>query len=323
MVAVITAPLWALLMLTIQFVLTGAFSFIHYQRKQLDSPLIRRVGSVPFSSSGATFANVLNNQHRMVMNTIDGAEGNNDISDNILIAAAELTTTTSSLLGVKSIGVDYGLVRTGLAVSVGYDPKPIAITSDLNNTELSERIIKIAESEKAAQIVVGLPFHKNGTEAEQTVITRAFAEHLKCAAYAHFGPDNMPIYLWDERYTSKEAAARIRAENPRANLYKELDADAAGIILEYYYEDNGLGAQKVELPDDQNIRNMVHQSWLIKKEEQEKKLKELTEMRMNTKETKLEMMERARLLDEKLAKESNRGDINSKKKKKKKKKKKR
>jgi len=257
----------------------------------------------------------------MVMNAIDGAEGNNDISDNILIAAAELTTTTSSLLGVQSIGVDYGLVRTGLAVSVGYDPKPIAITSDLNNTELSERIIKIAESEKAAQIVVGLPFHKNGTEAEQTVITRAFAEHLNCAAYAHFGPDSMPIYLWDERYTSKEAAARIRAENPRANLYKELDADAAGIILEYYYEDNGLGAEKVELPDDQNIRNMVHQSWLIKKEEQEKKLKELTEMRMNTKETKLEMMERARLLDEKLAKENNRGDKNSKKKKKKKKKK--
>jgi len=248
------------------------------------------------------------------------------IPDNILDAAAELTTTTSSLLGVKSIGVDYGLVRTGLAVTVGYDPKPLAILSDLNNTELSQRIIKLAQFEEASQIIVGLPFHKNGTEAEQTIVTREFANHLKCAAYAHFGPNAMPIYLWDERYTSKEAAARIRAVNPRANIYKELDADAACIILEYYYNDNGLGAQLAELPDNPDIRDVVHQAWLLKKEEEEKIYRQLTERRMaDTKETKRAMMERARLFDEKLAKE--RGDSvdstsSGKKKKKKKKRKK-
>jgi putative Holliday junction resolvase len=243
---------------------------------------------------------------------------NENMSDNLLRAAAELTTDTSSLLGVKSIGVDYGLVRTGLAATCGYEPEPIAIVSDLNNTQLSQKIVKLAESEKASQIILGLPFHTNGTEAEQTIITREFARNLVCAVYAHFGPDKMPIYLWDERYTSKEAAARLRAANPRANTYKELDAEAACIILEYYYEDNGIGAQRVELPDDKNIMEALRQAWEMKKEEDRRRLKELREMRMNPHEPRKAMIERARLLDEKLARDNNRTSVKKKKKKKKK-----
>lgn len=244
-------------------------------------------------------------------------------TEDLLLAAAELTASTSSLLGIKSVGVDYGLVRTGLAVTVGYEPKPVAILSDLNHTELSHRIVRIAEAEQASRIIVGLPFHKNGTEAEQTVLTRDFANHLNCAVYAHFGPGGMPIYLSDERYTSKEAAARIRSVNPRANTYKELDADAACIILEYYYNDNGLGAQLVELPNDPDIRDAVHRAWLLRKQEKEARHQELTERRMTgAKEAKRAIMERGRLLEEKLAGERSDADNGKKKKKKKKRKKK-
>lgn len=243
----------------------------------------------------------------------------NEMASNIVQAAAELTTSTSSLLGVKSLGVDYGLVRTGLAVTIGYEPQALSTVSDLNNTQLSQHVIKLAESEQANQIILGLPFHTNGTEAEQTVITKEFAKHLACAVYAHFGPEKMPIYLWDERYTSKEAAARLRSANPRAKLYKELDAEAACIILEYYYVDNGIGAQKVELPEDENVREAVYQAWEMKKGEEVCRLKELTEMRMNPHKSRKDIMERARLLDEKLALE-NSGPAKKKKKKKKKKK---
>ena len=243
------------------------------------------------------------------------------MSEKILQAAADLTTSTSTLLGVKSLGVDYGLVRTGFGVTIGYEPKPLAIASDMNNTVLIQHIIKLADSENADQIILGLPFHTNGTEAEQTVITRDFANHLKCALYANFGPDKMPMYLWDERYTSKEAAARIRAVNPNANYYKDLDSDAACIILEYYYRDDGVGALKVELPENESIREAVHQAWLMRKEEKIRKWRELTEMRMNTQENKKSMMERARLLDEKLAREGGGNQSEGSKKKKKKKKK--
>ena len=189
----------------------------------------------------------------------------------------------------------------------------------MNNTELCQYIIKLAEIENADQIIVGLPFHKNGTEAEQTIITRDFATHLNCAVYAHFGPDKMPVFMFDERYTSKEAAARIRSENPRANLYKELDADAACIILEYYYLDNGVGAHRVELPEDETVSDAIQQAWLLRKQEQERKRKEMTEQRMiSSQDRKKAMMEKARLLEEKLAIEN--GAVSSKKKKKRKKK---
>lgn len=247
----------------------------------------------------------------------DDINRNKDLID----AMAQMTSSSSSLLGRKSLGVDFGLVRTGLAVSVGYEPKPLNTVSDFNNTQLCQHIIKLVEAEEAKQIIVGLPFHKNGTEAEQTIITRQFASTLVCATYAHFGPDKIPIYLWDERYTSKEAAARKRAANPRANLFKELDADAACIILEYYYQDDGIGAIKVELPDDENIRNAVEQAWLMKVEEDKQRLKKLRESRMNASNNRQAMMERARLLDERLAKEYGRGNVSEKNKKKKRKKK--
>ena len=190
-------------------------------------------------------------------------------SNSLNDAAAQLTASQFKLLGTKSVGVDYGLVRTGLAVTVGYEPKPLSIVSNLNNTELCTHIVQLAEAENAARIVLGLPIHKNGTQAEQTVITRDFTnQFLVCSMYAHFGP-SMPLYFWDERYTSKEAAARARAIDPKAVLYKQLDADAACLILEYYYGDDGVGAIKVELPKDEEVMRVVELAWDTRRKKKE------------------------------------------------------
>jgi len=149
---------------------------------------------------------------------------------------------------VKSIGVDYGLVRTGVAVTIGYDPKPIAILSDLNNTQLCQKVLEFAKAEQVAKIIVGLPLHKNGTVAEQTNLTLVFAEEMARASLLELGP-RVPVEMWDERYTSKEAAARAHAKDPNRFLYGSLDADAACIILEHYYHDSGKGRVLVSIPD--------------------------------------------------------------------------
>lgn len=98
--------------------------------------------------------------------------------DAIMSAAAAITQESCQLLGVKSLGVDYGLVRTGVAATVGYDPTPLKILSHLNNTEVSKQVVEMCRVEQANQVIVGLPLHKNGTEANQTTITRAFAAEL-------------------------------------------------------------------------------------------------------------------------------------------------
>jgi putative Holliday junction resolvase len=160
-----------------------------------------------------------------------------------------MTRDSCPLLGVKSVGVDYGLVRTGVAATVGFNPKPLEILTDLNNTQVCQRVVEICRAEQAKQVVVGLPLHKNGTEAEQTNLTRIFAAELANHVLYELGPD-CPVYLWDERYTSKEAAARAYTKNPRQSLYGTLDADAACIILENFYNDNGEGAERVPVSEE-------------------------------------------------------------------------
>ena len=86
----------------------------------------------------------------------------------------------------------------------GYRPRPLAILllSGLDANALSSHVVDYVLSERATNVVLGLPLHKNGTGSEQSDITR----------------------------TSKEAASRIAAEamarNQRIPSASDLEADA-------------------------------------------------------------------------------------------------
>eukprot|EP00536_Pseudo-nitzschia_multiseries_P017682 jgi/Psemu1/314841/fgenesh1_kg.1727_\ len=186
-------------------------------------------------------------------------------------AFAKQTRESNPLLGVKSIGVDYGLVRTGVAVTIGYNPEALdVIVTDhpllaeyeaekmseedvqkeeerrleIQRSKVTERVVELALRENADRIVVGLPLHKNGTEAPQTALARKFAcDHLALSVLKTLGPD-VSVYMCDERYTSKEAAARMRSSRSQSkrgntdNLYGLLDTESAKIILEQHYDDH-------------------------------------------------------------------------------------
>ena len=177
--------------------------------------------------------------------------GSDDKGDSasLIHAFAGLTQSSCKLLGVKSIGVDYGLVRTGIAKTAGYQPQAVEIVADLNETQVAQRVVRLAQLEGASKLIVGLPLHKNGTVAEQTNLTLAFGQVLAKESLRTLGPD-VSVELWDERYTSKEAAARAHARNPHQTLYGMLDAEAACIILEQYYNDNGKDAQIIQVLDE-------------------------------------------------------------------------
>jgi len=186
-------------------------------------------------------------------------------------AFAQQTRERNPLLGVKSIGVDYGLVRTGVAVTIGYNPEALdVIVTDhplvadyeaekmseeeiwkeeerrleIQRAKVTERVVELAKRENADRIVVGLPLHKNGTEAPQSALARKFAcDHLALLVLKTLGP-GVSVYMCDERYTSKEAAARMRSSSPQnsrgntEDLYGLLDTESAKIILEQYYSDH-------------------------------------------------------------------------------------
>lgn len=234
----------------------------------------------------------------------------------LIDAASAVTQGSCRLLGVKSIGVDYGLVRTGLASTVGYNPSPIGILTDLNNTQVSQQVIRYARAEQASRIIVGLPLHKNGTVAEQTNITIVFGEELARNVLEQLGP-NVPVLWWDERYTSKEAAARAHSKNPHTSLYGTLDADAACIILENYYEDNGEDAQEVELPPD--VREQSILRWKVGKQSIDDALRASQDKRNSNVLRRKEAIAQERMMEKEMAENGQVDDSSPKKKKKKKK----
>ena len=243
-------------------------------------------------------------------------------------ALASHAKQSSPLLGTKSIGIDYGGVRTGLAATIGYDFRPLRIVSDLNNTDLCAEVVATVRSENAQRVVVGLPLHKNGTESERSNITRCFAEELSAAVLSNFGPDFGGVHMWDERYTSKEAKARIMSTAKSRgsvlsadDLDGTIDADAACLILEHYYQNSGEGAEFVVVPDGY-VRDKCLESWELVKKEQSQANDETIRKREEALNARQLMMNRIKEMEAAAASSDDDGTGKKKSKKKKKKRKK-
>jgi putative holliday junction resolvase len=117
------------------------------------------------------------------------------------------------------LALDFGLKRTGFAVG-----NRLLRTAQPQGTITAEgdaRFIKIAQRIAEWQpdaLVVGVPFHPDGAEHENTVRARRFARQLH-------GRFKLPVFEVDERYSTTEAL-QMGA--------KDADAAAACIILEQF-----------------------------------------------------------------------------------------
>ncbi|MFZ4481294.1 MAG: Holliday junction resolvase RuvX [Rhodoferax sp.] len=117
------------------------------------------------------------------------------------------------------LAFDFGVKRTGLAV--GNRLLRTAQPQGTIKAEGEARFSKIAEQIKEWQpdaLVVGVPFHPDGAEHENTLRARRFARQLQ-------GRCKLPVFEVDERYSTTEAL-QMGA--------KDADAAAACIILEQF-----------------------------------------------------------------------------------------
>lgn len=93
---------------------------------------------------------------------------------------------------------------------------------------LADRLAARARDEGAAEIVVGLPLHMDGTETEATRAARRLAKLLRQRS-------GLPVVTWDERLSSEEAERRLRgAPATRARKRLHVNAVAAQVILEEF-----------------------------------------------------------------------------------------
>ncbi len=128
---------------------------------------------------------------------------------------------------MKILAVDIGDKWTGIAISdaLRIIARPYETVSTDN---LIDSIAEICAKEPIKTVVIGHPKTLKGTKSAQTLKTEAMAETLKQAF------PTVTWVLWDERFTSKQAAQIKRPKNKKEKL--ETHAIAAALFLTSYLE---------------------------------------------------------------------------------------
>lgn len=121
------------------------------------------------------------------------------------------------------LAFDYGLKRVGVASgnSMMRQAQPlrtIAAEGDARFTQIGRFI----EEWQPDALVVGVPFHPDGAEHENTLRARKFARQLQ-------GRYRLPVHEVDERYSTTEAQQAGG---------RDLDAESAAIILQQFFNEH-------------------------------------------------------------------------------------
>lgn len=129
---------------------------------------------------------------------------------------------------MRLLGIDFGLVRTGLALSdpLGVTCRPLDVINESDPERLIDEILARVAREEVSAVVVGLPRPLSGGTNSYVEGVLAFVEKLRSSA-------DVPVITWDERFTTRLAEQGASRQTAR-------DAVAACYMLQNY-----LDAQKV------------------------------------------------------------------------------
>lgn len=130
----------------------------------------------------------------------------------------------------KIVSIDFGLKRTGIALSD--DARMFAFGLEtVESNQLMSYLVELKEKEKFTTIILGMPKRLNNQDSHITENVRLLAEALK---NQFVGID---VVLLDERFTSKMASQSMYTAGATKKQRKEkglIDKVSATIILQSY-----------------------------------------------------------------------------------------
>jgi putative Holliday junction resolvase len=146
----------------------------------------------------------------------------------------------------RILALDPGERRVGVALSdeLGILATPLCILRH-RARERVEAVAGLAHQHQVVEIVVGYPRTLRGEVGPQARRVERFVEELRAAV-------DVPVRLWDERYSTAEATARLNAtrggslrggsgshrpsNGRRGRAEVHVDAVAAAVILQDYLD---------------------------------------------------------------------------------------
>lgn len=137
----------------------------------------------------------------------------------------------------RTLAVDYGLKRTGLAVcdALGIAAHPLEAIISYSLKETVDAIVVLVMEREVQRVIVGMPYMPDGREGEQVKNVYVFLDALRAKL-----PEKVELGHQDERHTTKEAKALLRGSGLRGKKHKaKVDSVAAVVILREFLENSG------------------------------------------------------------------------------------
>jgi len=146
------------------------------------------------------------------------------------VETSGIISDISVLAGTKGriIGIDFGDVRTGIAVSdiMRQLSSGIAVIKPGGIAKTVSECARIASEQGAVAAVVGLPKNMDGTEGFRSDRCKQFAKMLNEEA-------GIPVAMADERLSTVAASRFLNATDTRGKARKKvIDALSAELILQ-------------------------------------------------------------------------------------------
>jgi putative Holliday junction resolvase len=132
----------------------------------------------------------------------------------------------------RVLGIDYGNVRIGVAVSdelqmLAHPAETIAVHKTADSLG---RIAAIVREKNVERIIVGLPRHMNGSMGASAEEARLFAEKLREVVPCK-------VLTWDERLSTVAAHRALReAGKSSRQTRRYIDQVAAQMLLQSYLD---------------------------------------------------------------------------------------
>lgn len=129
----------------------------------------------------------------------------------------------------RLLGIDFGLTRTGIAISDERKVIATALGSIKTKEKPLDALEKLLEKYSSIEaIIVGLPLLLSGKEGDMALHARTFAAILE----SHF---QVPIVFWDERLSSTQVEKFLtKCGVNRKKRAQISDEQSAALILQDY-----------------------------------------------------------------------------------------
>ncbi len=133
---------------------------------------------------------------------------------------------------MKIIGVDFGTVRIGLAISDENRllARPLPFLTAKKNLKQTAELLRqeLSKFSPLETVVIGLPLHLNGKESELSLQVRELEKLLK---------ESFPVILWDERLSTAQVEKTLKEMDfSRKKRTERIDSVAAAAILQNYLD---------------------------------------------------------------------------------------